>query len=72
MNVLGHACFGCLEKKWKLLTRKLPNIIYFTEFYKIILRHLKITTLYLYLEQELDSDEIFHKACVSLGNWFWR
>ena len=39
----------------------------------VTLRHVKTTTLYLYLEQELlHSYEMFHKACVSLGDIFWR
>ena len=46
--------------------------MYNTEFYKTILRHVKTTTLYLYLEQELHSDEIFRKACVPLGDIFCR
>ena len=44
--------------------------MYHTEFYKTILRHYKTTTLYLYLEQELHSDEIFHRACVPLIDVF--
>ena len=70
MNVLGQICLWHLEKKWKLFSRKLPNIIYYAEFYKTTLRHCKTTTLYIYLEQELNSDEIFHKACVPLGDVF--
>ena len=50
MNVLGHTCFRYLEKKWKFFSRKLPNIMYYTEFYKTTLRHVKTTTFYLYLE----------------------
>ena len=74
MNVLGYAqaCFWYVEKQRKLFSRKLPNIIYYAEFYKTTLRHCKTTTSYLYLEQELHSDEIFHKACVPLGDAFWR
>ena len=70
MNVLGHTSFWYLEKQWKLFSKKLPNIMYHTEFYKTTLRHYKTTTLYLYLEQELHSDEIFHKACVPLSDVF--
>ena len=58
MNVLGHACFGYLKKKCKLFTRKLPKVMYYTKSYENTLRHVKTTTLYLYLEQELRSDEI--------------
>ena len=68
MNVPGHACFGYL----KLFSRKLPRIIYYTKFYKIILRHVKTTTLHLYLEQKLGSDKRFYKACVPLGDIFWQ
>ena len=46
--------------------------MYYAEVYKTTLRHCKTTTSYLYLEQELHSDEIFHKACVPLGDAFWR
>ena len=56
MNVLGHEYFGYLEKKWKLFGRKLPNIMYYTEFYKSILRHVDAIILFLYLKQELHSD----------------
>ena len=42
--------------------------MYYTEFYKTTWRHVKTTPLYLYLEQELHSDEIFHKASVPLCN----
>ena len=45
--------------------------MYYTEFYKTTLRHCKTTTLYLYVEQELHSDEIFHRACVPLSDVFW-
>ena len=34
MKVLGHACFGYLEKKRKIFNRKLPNIAYYTKFCK--------------------------------------
>ena len=56
----------------KVNSRKLPKIMYYTEFYKTTLRHVKTITLYLYLEQELHSGEIFHKACVPLGDIFWH
>ena len=39
---------------------------------KITLRHVKTTTLYIYLEQEVHSDEIFHKASVLLDDMFLR
>ena len=70
MNFLGHACFGYLEKKWKLFTRKLPKVIYYAKFYENTLRHVKTTTLYLYLGQELHNDEIFSKPCVPMGDIF--
>ena len=66
------AYVGYFEKKWKLFTRKLPKIMYYTKFLKNTLRHVKTTTLYLHLEQELNSDEMFYKACVPLGDVFWR
>ena len=56
----------------KVNSRKLPKIMYYTEFYKTTLCHVKTITLYLYLEQELHSGEIFHKACVPLGDIFWH
>ena len=46
--------------------------MYYAEFYKTTLRHCKATTSYLYLEQELHIDEIFHKVCVPLVDAFWR
>ena len=46
--------------------------MYYTEFYKTTLRHVKTTTLYLYLEQELHSDEILRKACVPLSDLLCR
>ena len=46
--------------------------MYYTKFKKNTLRHVKTTTLYLHLEQELNSDEMFYKACVPLGDVFWR
>ena len=70
---LSRSCmFWVFREKWKIFTRKLPNIIYYTEFYKITLRHVKTATLYLYLEQELHGDEIFYKPCFPLGNIIWR
>ena len=51
-------------------TSKLPKIMYYTKFYKNTLHHVKTTTLYFYLEQELHSDEMFYKACVPLGDIF--
>ena len=47
-------------------------MMYYTEFYKTTLRQVKTTTLYLYLEQDLHIDEIFHKACIPLGDKLWR
>ena len=44
--------------------------MYYKEFYKTTLRHVKTTTLYLYLEQELHSDQIFRKSSVPLGDIF--
>ena len=70
MNVLGHSCFEYLEEKRKLFTRKLSNIMILYRIYKTTLRYVKTTTLYLYLEQELHSDEMFNKACVQLGGIF--
>ena len=46
--------------------------MYYTKFYKITLRHVKTNTLDLYLVQELRSDNMFYKACVPLGDIFWR
>ena len=46
--------------------------MYYAEFYKTTLRHCKTTTVYLYLEQELHSDEIFHKDSGPLGDVFLR
>ena len=46
--------------------------MWYAEFYKTMLRHCKTSTSYPYLEQELHSDEIFHKACAPLGDAFWR
>ena len=43
---------------------KIPS----TRFYKNTFLHVKTTTLYLYLEQELHSDEMFYKACVPLSD----
>ena len=40
--------------------------------YNYTLRHVKFITLYLYLEQELHSEEIFRNAFVLLGDIFWR
>ena len=48
-----------------------PNIIYHTEFSKITLHHVKTTILYFYLEQELHNNEIIHKACVPLRDFFF-
>ena len=72
MNVVDHSCFGYLEKKGKLFTRKLPNSMHYTKFCKTTLHHVKTTTLYLYFEQKLHSDKMFYKACVPLGHIFWR
>ena len=57
-----------LESIQKLFTRKLPNIMYYTKFQKNFLRHVKTTTLYLYLEQELHIDKLFYKAYIPLGD----
>ena len=70
MNFLGHPCFGYLQKKRKLFTRKLPKVMYYTKFYENTLRHVKTTTLYLFLEQELHSDEMFYKPCVPMSDIF--
>ena len=70
MNFLGHACFGYLEKKRKFFTRKLPKVMYYTKFYKNTLRYVKTTTLYLYLEQEQHSYEMFSKPSVPMGDIF--
>ena len=43
---------------------KIPS----TRFYKNTFLHVKTTALYLYLEQELHSDEMFYKACVPLSD----
>ena len=40
--------------------------------YNYTWRHVKFITLYLYLEQELHSEEIFRNAFVLLGDIFWR
>ena len=72
MNVIGHSCFGYLEQKWKFLAVNFLILSYYKEFYKITLRHVKTTTIYLEPEQELHSDEMFHKACAPLGNIFWQ
>ena len=42
--------------------------MYYTKFQKNFLRHVKTTTLYLYLEQELHIDELFYKAYIPLGD----
>ena len=70
MNFLGHACFEYLEEKRKLFTRKLPKVMYYTKFSENTLSHVKTTTLYLYLEEELHSDEMFYKPCVPMGDIF--
>ena len=44
--------------------------MYYTKFYENTLRHVKTTTLHLYPEQELHSDEIFYKPCVPMGDIF--
>ena len=46
--------------------------MYYAEFYETTIRHCRTTTSCLYLEEELHSDEIFRKACVPLGDAFWR
>ena len=71
-NALGRACFRYLEKKWKLFTRRLAKIMYHTKFYKNTLSHAKTTTLHLYPEQELHSDEMFYRPCVSMGDIIWQ
>ena len=40
--------------------------------YNYTWRHVKFITLYLYLEQDLHSEEIFRNAFVLLGDIFWR
>ena len=71
MNALGHSCFGYLQKKGKLFTRKLPNIMYCTKLCKNTLRHGKTTTSCLYFEQDLHNNKMFYKACVPLDDIFF-
>ena len=44
--------------------------MYYAKFYENTLRHVKTTTLYLHLEQELHSDKMFYKPCVPVGDIF--
>ena len=46
--------------------------MYHTKFYKNTLSHAKTTTLHLYPEQELHSDEMFYRPCVSMGDIIWQ
>ena len=70
MNVLD-VYFGYLEK---ISENPLPGnflkLCTIRKFYKNTLRHVKTTTLYLYLEQKLHSNEMFYKICVPLGDTF--
>ena len=40
----------------------------YTKLYKNTLRHVKTTTVYLYLEQELHTNEACVVVCVPLGH----
>ena len=61
--------FWVVREKVKALPGNFVILRHHAKLYNITL---KTTTLYIYLEKEVHSDEILDKAFVPLGDMFWR